>query len=65
MNVGRLTFATAANPADQITAIIKLADHIRACDIDRHELQVALDDQIALVQSLQDEIERLLEEKVK
>jgi hypothetical protein len=42
-----------------------LADHIRDLEVDRHELQVALDDQIQLVQSLQDEIERLLEEKIK
>jgi len=66
MNIGRINFAPASpTPADDLSAIMKLADHIRDLEIDRHELQTALDDQIALVQSLQNEIELLLEEKVK
>ena len=68
MSIGRINFAPTpeAQPfgADLIR-IMALADHIRDLEVDRHELQVALDDQIALVQSLQDEIERLLNEKVK
>ena len=64
MKIGRINFAPVSHtPADDLSAIMKLADHIRACDRDRIELQMALDDQIALVQSLQDEIERLLQEK--
>lgn len=65
MNIGRINFAPSPTPADDLSAIIKLADHIRDLEIDRHELQTALDDQIALVQQLQNEIEILLEENVK
>lgn len=65
MNTGRINFAPSPTPADDLSAIMKLADHIRDLEIDRHELQTALDDQIALVQQLQKEIELLLEETVK
>jgi hypothetical protein len=66
MTIGRINFAPAPpTPADDLSAIMKLADHIRDLEIDRHELQTALDDQIALVQQLQNEIEILLDEKVK
>jgi len=66
MTIGRINFAPASpTPADDLSAIMKLADHIRDLEIDRHELQVALDDQIALVQQLQNEIELLLDETVK
>ena len=67
MNIGRINFAptTESSPYPDLVRIMALADHIRDLEVDRHELQVALDDQIQLVQSLQNEIERLLEDKVK
>lgn len=68
MNTGRITFATTPEPqpfGSDLIRVLALADHIRDLEVDRHELQVALDDQIALVQSLQDEIKRLLNDKVK
>ena len=67
MNIGRINFAPAESQpfGADLVRIMALADHIRDLEVDRHELQVALDDQIQLVQSLQDEIERLLNDKVK
>ena len=68
MNIGRINFAPTPEPqpfGSDLIRIMALADHIRDLEIDRHELQVALDDQIQLVQSLQKEIELLLNEKVK
>jgi hypothetical protein len=67
MNLGRFNFAPPESKpfGADLVRIMALADHIRDLEVDRHELQVALDDQIALVQSLQNEIERLLNDKVK
>ena len=67
MNTGRINFAPPEPQpfGSDLVRIMALADHIRDLEVDRHELQVALDDQIQLVQSLQDEIERLLNDKVK
>jgi len=60
MTIGRINFAPASpTPADDLSAIMKLADHIRDLEIDRHELQAALDDQIALVESLINHIDHL------
>jgi len=60
MKLGRINFApVSATPSDDLSAIMRLANHIRDLDVDRHELQTALDDQIQLVQSLQNEIEHL------
>ncbi len=61
MNTGRISFGPAAAPSfpDQISAILKLADHIRDLDIDRHELQEALDAVIEDNDALQAEVVRL------
>jgi len=60
MKLGRINFApVSATSSDDLSAIMRLANHIRDLDVDRHELQMALDDQIQLVQSLQNEIKHL------
>lgn len=61
MNLGRISFGPAAEPSfpDQINSLLRLADHIRDCDIDRHELQQAVDSLIESNEALQEEVARL------
>ena len=62
MQVGRINFGPAATPSfpeDDLNRLRRLSDYLRDLDIDRAELQEALDGVISDNEALQAEVARL------